>query len=72
MEDILAQRFSPFNFSIVPGFPNVVPTIDEWDDFFPRFREHRDDNHVEHFLDFRELMHQWGVHHEDVLMKMFM
>jgi hypothetical protein len=35
MEAILARRFSPFNFSYVPDFPNVVPTMDEWGDFFP-------------------------------------
>jgi hypothetical protein len=35
MEAILARRFSPFNFSSVPDFTNVVPTIDEWVDFFP-------------------------------------
>jgi hypothetical protein len=65
MESILARRFSPLNFSI-------VPPIDEWGDFFPRFREHRDDNPAEHFLEFHEIMHQWGIHHEDVLLKMFM
>jgi hypothetical protein len=72
MEAILARRFAPFNFSIIPSFPNVVPTIDEWGDFLPRFREHRDDNPVEYLFEFHELMHQWGIHHEDVLMKMFM
>jgi hypothetical protein len=28
-KSILARRFAPFNFSVVPGFPNVVPTMDE-------------------------------------------
>jgi hypothetical protein len=41
---ILARRFSPFNFSIVLGFPNVVPTPNEWVDLFPIFREHKEDN----------------------------
>jgi hypothetical protein len=72
MEAILAWRFDPFNFSSVPNFTNVVPTMDEWGDFLPRFREHRDDNPVEHLLEFHELMHQSRIHHEDVLMKMFM
>jgi hypothetical protein len=40
MEAILVRRFDPFNFFVVPGFPNVVPTIDEWGDFLPIFREH--------------------------------
>jgi hypothetical protein len=72
MEAILARRFSPFNFSVVPGFPNVVPTIDEWGDYLPRFREDKDDNPADHLLEFHEVMHQLGIHHEDVLMKMFM
>jgi hypothetical protein len=50
MEAILARRFVAFNFSSVPDFPNVVPTMDEWGDFFPRFREHREDNPTEHLL----------------------
>jgi hypothetical protein len=72
MEAILAQRFSPLNFSVVPGFPNVVPTIDEWGDYLPRFREDKDDNPADHLLEFHEVMHQLGIHHEDVLMNMFM
>jgi hypothetical protein len=72
MEAILARRFSPFNFFVVPGFPNVVPIVDQWVDIFPIFREHRDDNPAEHLHDFHELMHQWEIHHEVVLMKMFM
>ena len=56
MESILAWRFSPLNLSVVPGFPNFVPTINEWGDFFPRFREHRHEKLVEHFLEFHELM----------------
>ena len=71
MEAILARRFSPFNISYVPSFPNVVPTIYEWGDVLPIFGEYRDDNLAEHLLEFHELMHQLGIHHEDVLMKMF-
>jgi hypothetical protein len=61
MEAILDRRFSPLNLFFVLSFPNVVPTIDEWGDFLPRFREHRDENPVEHLLEFHELMHQWGI-----------
>jgi hypothetical protein len=56
-KSIFTQRFSPFNFSVVPGFPNVVPTMDECGDFLPTFGEHRDENPVEHLLEFHELMH---------------
>jgi hypothetical protein len=30
MEAILARRFSPFYFSVVHGYPNLVPPVDEW------------------------------------------
>ena len=72
MDKILAQRFSPFNFLIVPSFPNFVPTVDEWVDFFPIFKEHKDDNPAQHLREFHELMHQWEIHHEDVFLKKFM
>jgi hypothetical protein len=69
---ILARRFAPFNFSVVPSFPNVVPTPDGWVDYFPIFKEHKEDNPAQHLREFHELMHQWEIHHEDVLMNMFM
>jgi hypothetical protein len=72
MDKIMARRFASFNFSVVPSFPNVVPTLNEWGDFLPKFREHKEDSPTEHLCEFHELMHQWEIHHEDVLMKMFM
>ena len=71
MKKILARRFSPFNFLDVPSFPNVVPTMDEWGNYFPIFRECKEDNPTRHLHDFHELMHQWEINHEDVLMNMF-
>jgi hypothetical protein len=71
MDKILAQRFALFYFSTISSFPNVVPTMDEWNDYFPIFREHKEDNPAQHLSEFHELMHQWEIHHEDVLMKMF-
>jgi hypothetical protein len=72
MEKILARRFAPFNFSAIPGFPNVVPSLDEWGDYLPIFRSCEEDNPAQHLGEFHELMHQWEIHHEDVLLKMFM
>jgi hypothetical protein len=72
MEKILARRFAPFDFSGIPGFPNEVPSPNEWDDYLPRFREREEDNPAQHLWEFHELMHQWGIQHEDVLLKMFM
>jgi hypothetical protein len=62
MERIMARRFAPFNFFVVPGFPNVVPTPNEWNDYLPIFREHKEDNPAHHLSEFHELMHQWEIH----------
>jgi hypothetical protein len=46
--------------------------VDEWGDYFPIFKERKEDNPSQHLRKFHELMHQWEIHHEDVLLKMFM
>ena len=72
MESILARRFSPFDFSIVPGFPNDVPTIYEWVDHLPRFKGDYYDHPAQHLIEFHQYMDQQNINHEDILMKMFM
>jgi hypothetical protein len=72
MEKILARRFAPFNFSAIPGFPNVAPSLNEWGDYLPIFGKCEEDNPAQHLSEFHELMRQWEIHHEDVLLKMFM
>jgi hypothetical protein len=72
MERILARRFAPFNFFVAPDIPNVVPDPNKWNDYLPIFRERKEDNLAHHLSEFHELMHWWEIHHEDVLMKMFM
>jgi hypothetical protein len=72
MEKILARRFAPFNFSAIPGFPNVVPSPNEWGDYLPIFGKCEEDDPAQHLSEFHELMRQWEIHHEDVLLKMFM
>jgi hypothetical protein len=72
MEAILARRFAPFDFSGIPGFPNVVPTMHEWGDYLLRFRGDDHDHPVQHLIDFHQYMDQLDIHHEDVLLKMFM
>jgi hypothetical protein len=61
MEEILARRFAPFNFFAILGFPNVVPSMDEWGDYLPRFREREEDNPAQHLSEFHELMCQWEI-----------
>jgi hypothetical protein len=72
MEKIMARRFDPFNFSVFFGFPIVVPIVDEWGDYLSIFTKCKEDNPDRHLHEFHELMHQWEIHHEDVLMKMFL
>jgi hypothetical protein len=72
MKAILSKRFSPLNFSTIDDYPHHVPLIDEWQDLLPRFYEGEDDNLVEHVQEFHALMQQLDIHHEDILMKMFM
>jgi hypothetical protein len=71
MEKILARRFAHFNFSAIPGVPNVAPSLNEWGDYLPIFGKCEGDNPAQHLSEFHELMHQWEIHHEDVLLKMF-
>ena len=72
MKAILAKRFAPLNFSAIDGYPHPVPQIDEWKDLLPRFYEGDNENLVEHVHEFHALMQQLDIHHEDILMKMFM
>jgi hypothetical protein len=72
MKAILTRRFAPLNFSAIDGYPHLVPQIDEWQDLLPRFYEGDDDNPFEHVHEFHALMQQLDIHHEDILMKMFM
>jgi hypothetical protein len=72
MKVILIRRFYPLNFSAIDGYPHLVPQIDEWKDLLPRFYEGEDENPFEHVHEFHDLMQQLDIHHEDILMKMFM
>jgi hypothetical protein len=65
-------RFSPLDFTNVYGFPNTVPDIKIWEDVLPKFGEYEDDNPGQHLFEFYKLMEELNVHHEDVLMKLFM
>jgi hypothetical protein len=72
MEVILGRRFDPSNFSVILGFPNDVSTMDEWGDYLSRFRGDDCDYPAQHLTDFHQCMDQLDIHHEDVLLKMFM
>ena len=72
MVAIVDARFSLLNFSAIAGFPNDVPTMAESGYFLLRFREKEEDNSTHHVIKFHQYMDQLSIHHEDVLMKMFM
>jgi hypothetical protein len=71
MKAIVAARFAPLNFVDIDSFPNVVPAMDIWGDYLPRFRERKEDNPSDHLIRFHQCMAQLNIHQEDVLMKMF-
>ena len=58
---LLARTFTPLDFSLVPGFPHLVPDMSEWGDFLPIFKEEKEDNPTEHLLKFHEMLYE-NVH----------
>jgi hypothetical protein len=68
----ISTRFSPLDFTNVYGFPNTVPDIKIWGDIVPKFGRYDDENPGQHLFEFHKLMEELNVHHEDVLMKLFM
>jgi hypothetical protein len=68
----IAARFSPLDFTNVYGFPNTVPDVKIWEDVLPKFGGYVDENPAQHLFEFHKLMDELDVHHEDVLMKLFM
>jgi hypothetical protein len=72
MDAILAQRFAPFDFSAILVFQMLYLLWMSGETVLPRFKGNKDDHPAEHLLDFHEIMHQLGIYHEYVLMKMFM
>jgi hypothetical protein len=72
MKAILARRFSPLDFLAIEDYPHTVPLINEWQDLLPKFYEGKDGSPVEHVHEFHALMQHLDIHHEDILMKMFM
>jgi hypothetical protein len=63
---ILAKRYAFCDFSSIYGFPNPIPTRDEWENSLPRFRGEEWEVPTEHLLDFHDYMHRLQVVHEDV------
>ena len=71
MNRILIKRYAFCNFSSIAGFPNQVPTRDEWEKSLPRFRGEEWEVPAEHLLDFHEFIDQLEIIHEDVKIKLF-
>ena len=51
---IVAVRYAPFAFSIVPSFLNNIPDINMWVKCLPRFREDDDDIPSQYLQDFHD------------------
>jgi hypothetical protein len=68
---ILVQKFSPFNFLSINGYPHPVPAISKWDNYLPRFKGKKHDHPDEHLLKFHAYMLEHGFFHEDIWINMF-
>jgi hypothetical protein len=71
MNKILAKRYAFCDFSKIVGFPNPVPSRDEWENSIPRFRGEEWEVPAEHLLDFHDFIHRLQIVHEDVQIKLF-
>jgi hypothetical protein len=71
MNQILAKRYAFCNFSSIVGFPNPVPSRDEWENSLPRFRGEEWEVPAEHLLDFHDFIDRLEIVHEDVQIKLF-
>jgi hypothetical protein len=71
MNRILAKRYAFCDFSSIVGFPNQVPTRDEWENSLPRFHGEEWEVPAEHLLDFHEFIDRLEIVHEDVKIKLF-
>jgi hypothetical protein len=71
MNKILSKRYAFCDFSKIVGFPNPVPSRDEWENSLPRFRGEDWEVPAEHLLDFHDYIHRLQVVHEDVQIRLF-
>ena len=71
MDKIVAQRFALCDFSKIVGFPNPMPSRDEWESNLPKFWGEELEVPVEHLLYFHHFIHQLHIVHEDVQINIF-
>jgi hypothetical protein len=71
MEKLLAQRFSFCDLSKIVGFPNPLPSREEWECSLPKFQGKEEEVPSKHFLCFHDVIYQLHIVHEDVHIKRF-
>ena len=71
MDNILAQRYEFCDFSKIVGFPDPVPSRDEWENSLPRFRGEYWESLDEHLLYFHDFIHRLQIMHEHVHINLF-
>jgi hypothetical protein len=71
MEKFLAQRFDFCDFSKIVGFPNPLPSREEWECSLPKFKGKEGEVPVQQLLYFHDFIHQPHIVHEDVHIKPF-
>ena len=71
MNQILAKKYAFCDFSKIVGFPNPMPSRDEWERSIPIFQGEYWEVSGEHLLDFHDCIHRLQIVHEDVQIKFF-
>jgi hypothetical protein len=59
------------DFSNIVGYPNAVPSRNEWECSIPIFRGEEWEVPTEHLMDFHDFIHLLEIMHEDVQIKLF-
>ena len=66
MKKILEKRYAFCDLSNISGYPNPVPSRDEWENSLPIFRREEWEVPAEHLLDFHDSIHRLQVVHDNV------
>jgi hypothetical protein len=71
MNKILVKRYAFCDFSNIVGFPNPVPSRDEWEGILAIFKGEYWEVLAEHLLYFHEFIPECHIVHEDVKINLF-
>lgn len=68
----ISSHFAALNLFDIAGSRHELLNIGICDAYLPHFRNDDGDNPTQHSRDFHDFILEMGVHHEDVIIKLFM